>query len=428
MTQESPTLVDRAGFGLLLGRSDYRRVWIGQVAGQLADKFLMFSLLILAYRVSGANTEVAFTLLSYTLPALLIGPAAGVLVDRYDRKRIMVWTNFGRAGLVALIPILAMTPLRDAAWTIIAVTVAFSAVGQLFAPAEAAAIPSLVSRASLVSANSLFMMTMVVTLVVGAPLAQVVSKVDIYLPYWVAVALFCAGGISLLGVRTPLKAQRSGTERTSLAQELLGGLDAIRHSRGLRFAFGQLTTAILVMFMVFVLGPGYMQTVLHLGPENTYLVLVPAMAGMIGSAVVLGQVGLGRPREWLLTVGLTVLGLMLVGLAGAPTLLQRLHQPGLLIWVMIPIALVAGIQFGLLLIPALTLLMEQAGEDQRGRIFGLLNMVINGATAAPVVVAGSLADLYGVNHVLGGMGAILVVGGIFSGVAAWRGRLQTWQA
>src|SRR5437870_12531964 len=100
----------RAGFQYLLVHRDFRLIWVAQVAAQLADKFLMFSLIILAYRLSGGSTEVAITLLAYTLPAVAIAPLAGVEADRYNRKGIMVSTNLARAVLIALIPLSALAP------------------------------------------------------------------------------------------------------------------------------------------------------------------------------------------------------------------------------------------------------------------------------------------------------------------------------
>src|SRR5947209_12121953 len=66
------------GFKYVLSQPAFRLIWFAQVAAQLADKFLMFSLVILAYRLSGSSTSVATTLVAYTLPSVFIAPAAGV--------------------------------------------------------------------------------------------------------------------------------------------------------------------------------------------------------------------------------------------------------------------------------------------------------------------------------------------------------------
>src|SRR5207302_4378059 len=111
------------GFRYVLARTDFRLVWFAQLAGQSADKFVMFSLIILAYGLVGANTHVAVTLLPYTLPALFLPPFAGVYADRHNRKTTMVWTNLGRAAMVALIPISALLPgLRNDLFHLLLIT------------------------------------------------------------------------------------------------------------------------------------------------------------------------------------------------------------------------------------------------------------------------------------------------------------------
>src|SRR3982074_708173 len=98
------------GFRAVLRNTTFRNIWFAQLAAQLADKFLLFSLIILAYQVRHGSTAVAVTLLAYTVPAVIFAPPAGVIADRFNRKQIMMWCNFGRAAVVALIPIAALVP------------------------------------------------------------------------------------------------------------------------------------------------------------------------------------------------------------------------------------------------------------------------------------------------------------------------------
>src|SRR5258708_19724322 len=98
------------GFRGVLRYTAFRNIWFAQLAAQLADKFLLFSLIILAYHTTGGSTSVAVTLLAYTVPAVLFAPPAGVIADRVDRKQIMLWSNIGRAAVVALLPIPSIIP------------------------------------------------------------------------------------------------------------------------------------------------------------------------------------------------------------------------------------------------------------------------------------------------------------------------------
>jgi MFS family permease len=414
----SPARVEdqgRTGFRYLLGNRDFRLIWFAQVAAQLADKFLMFSLIILAYRLSRGSTPVAITLLAYTVPAVAIAPLAGVFADRHDRKWIMVSTNLVRAVLIALIPLASLVPgLRADFVHLLVITFVFAAVGQLFSPAEAAAIPSVVSREALITANSMVLATMVITLVVGGALAPIVSRFDIYAPYWIAVVLFSLAAALITFARIPRPERDPGRDAVrrhpfhQLGLEIKDGADALRRSPGLMLAFYELSLSVLVMFMMFTLAPAYVSQVLGIEDQDSYVILVPATFGALCSAAVLGQLGRRVSPMRLLVAGLVASGLTLVLLAVVPVALRELAplRPYTR-WFGAGFSLMLGLEFGTLLIPALSYLMENTSDSIRGRIFALLFMVINGVTALPVLLAAALSDIVGIDRVLASLGVLL---------------------
>jgi MFS family permease len=418
------------GFRAVLRNTTFRNIWFAQLAAQLADKFLLFSLMILAYEVSGGSTPVAITLLTYTVPAVLFAPPAGVIADRLDRKQIMMWCNFGRAAAVALIPIAALIPqLRGDFIHLLVITFIFSAVGQLFGPAEAATIPTILPRSALITANSMALLTMVLTLVVGVALAPIVSRIDLYAPYWVAAVLLVVGGVFIFAsdipslertTEPPMAASRNRFH--IMLVDLKEGVDALRGSRGLMLAFGQVSIAVLVLFMLFALAPAYVNHVLEIAPQDTYVILGPATAGAILSAILLGQFVRNIDRSRLLFGSLVANGLTLLALAAVPQAMTQL--PDLRVHTRITgaaFSLLLGIEFGAIMIPAITYLMETTSDAIRGRIFALLYMVINGVTAVPVLVAAALSDTIGTAHVIGGLGGLLVIGGLAIFIAGRRG-------
>jgi MFS family permease len=409
------------GFRAVLRHTAFRNIWFAQLAAQLADKFLLFSLIILAYHISGGSTPVAVTLLAYTVPAVLFAPPAGVIADRVDRKQIMMWCNFGRAVAVALIPIVAFIPgmANDFAHLLV-ITLIFSAVGQLFGPAEAAVIPTILPRSALITANSMALLTMVLTLVVGGALAPILSRIDLYAPYWFAVVLLVIAGtlifasdIPRLEPRTESPVEESRSRFRSMVVDLKEGIDALRASRGLMLAFGQVSIAVLVLFMLFTLAPAYVSKVIGIAAQDTYVILGPATAGAILSAVLLGQFLRHIERTKLLAGSLIANGVTMLALAAVP---QAMNQfPDLQVHNRITAAafsFLLGVEFGAIMIPAVTYLMESTSDEIRGRIFALLYMVINGVTALPVLVAAALSDTIGIAHVIGGLGVLLLAGGV----------------
>ena len=163
---------DAAGFARVLRRRDFRYLWAAQCGSQLAQNFIQFALLVVVYDLTGLTTAVAAVAVAFTFPGVLLSAPAGVYADRHDKRSLMMLTNLLRAGLLVLIPLSQLAPfLQHQAWPLLVITFLFSSVGQVFAPAEAASIPSLVSREQIQGAMSLFMTTVIFTLMLGSVLA-----------------------------------------------------------------------------------------------------------------------------------------------------------------------------------------------------------------------------------------------------------------
>jgi MFS family permease len=414
------------GFRAVLRYTAFRNIWFAQLAAQLADKFLLFSLIILAYNVSGGSTPVAVTLLTYTVPAVLLAPPAGVLADRVDRKQLMMWCNFGRGAAIALIPIAALVPgLKNDFAHLLVIAFVFSAVGQLFGPAEAAVIPTILPRSALITANSMALLTMVLTLVLGGALAPVLSRIDLYAPYWVGAALLAIAGTLIFASDIPPiqreklpPVEESASRFRVMVNDIREGIDVVRQSMGVRLAFFQVSVALLMLLTLFTLAPAFVTKVIGISALDTYVILLPATTGAIVSAVILGQFLRTIDRARLLAISMIAFGVTILGLAAVPQAMSTL--PDLHVHARLTgaaFSLVLGVEFGAILIPAITYLMESTSDEIRGRIFALLYMVINGVTAIPVLVAAALADEIGTAHVIGGMGALLVIGGAAVAIA-----------
>jgi MFS family permease len=263
------------------------------------------------------------------------------------------------------------------------------------------------------------LLTMVLTLVVGGALAPIVSRIDLYAPYWCAVVLLIIGGTLIFASDIP-HFQRateppvadSRNRFHSMLVDLKEGVDALRASRGLMLAFGQVSIAVLVLFMLFALAPAYVSRVIGIAAQDSYVILGPATGGAILSAVLLGQFVRNIDRTRLLAGSLVANGVTMLALAAVPQAMAQF--PDLQTHNRITAAafsFLLGVEFGAIMIPAITHLMESTSDEIRGRIFALLYMVINGVTAVPVLVAAALSDTIGTAHVIGGLGALLVGGG-----------------
>ena len=411
---------EAATFLAVLRRADFRVLWCAQMASQLADKFLVYTLLIVVFGLTGRSSTQSLVLLAYTLPSIVLSAPAGVYADRHDKRSLMLSTSLVRGVLVLLMPVCLVTPgLSGQPWPLIVITLLFSAVGQVFAPAEAASIPFLVNRDQIMLATSLFMTTVVATLVAGVPLASITIKIfGTRVPFLVAAALFFVAAVLVWRMRISLRAAaRAHVREQHVWREMREGLAIMATDPGLRVGLGQLTVALVVVFTIFALGPAYMARVLGRPPEDTYLLLLPATAGVVGTALALGRWQHHVRRSIALVVSAVVGGLILVATGFVPALLIR---TGATIWLS-PFTIVLGVALGsalgTLLVVGFTVIQERTDEASRGRVFGGIFTVVNAASAIPLVAAGTIADAFGVDR------AVAVVGGLLTlqGMGSWLG-------
>jgi MFS family permease len=419
-----PLLEERRGFRAVISRPDFRKLWLAQAASQLADKFLMFTLLIVVFDLSHRASIQSVLMIAYTLPSVFLSAPAGVIADRYDKRTLMIGTNVIRGVLVLLIPLIEVLPVvGHQAWPLIVITFLFSGVGQVFAPAEAASIPSLVRRGQIMGATSLFMTTVILTLVLGVPAATLAIRlVGERAPFFIAAGLFALAAIAIWRIGTSLRAVRSVPLITpSLRSELREGIRLIAGNPAIRLGLYQLAIALVVVFTVFALGPVFMVRELHRSDQDTYLVLIPATLGLVAMAAALAQ----RPSASLskattLIAALSVGGASLAAIGIAPPLFSHFDAEGALVPVVLVLSGVFGCALGALLIPAFTVLQERTDEESRGRIFGSIFAVINAAVAIPLLVAGIIADAVGVSSVVAGLGVIIVAGAVVARLAFWQ--------
>jgi MFS family permease len=128
-------------------------LWIGQIVSQLGDRLDQMALIALVYSKAPGSAMSIAKILSFTIiPVFLVGPIAGVYVDRWDRRRIMYISDFLRAVLVLCIAALLLN--KNMGWVYLIIFIIFS-IGRFFVPAKMAIIPELVDQKQLLMANSL---------------------------------------------------------------------------------------------------------------------------------------------------------------------------------------------------------------------------------------------------------------------------------
>ena len=164
MTDQPAPLGARA----VLRIPDYRRLWAAQGVSDIGDALTSLTLLIVVTRLTGSTAALAAMAIALAVPAIVVGPIAGVFVDRWDRRRVMLASDLIRAGLVLGFILVAST---DRLWLMYVIAIAHATVGTFFTPSRMALIPRVVPREGLMAANSLNQLTRVLAAVFGSALA-----------------------------------------------------------------------------------------------------------------------------------------------------------------------------------------------------------------------------------------------------------------
>jgi MFS family permease len=159
---------------LLTGNRNYRLLWLGQIVSQLGDWFNSVAIYALLLELTGNPTSVALMIIVQFLPMALIGPMAGVVVDRVNRRRLMIAADILR-GVLALG--LLLVGRKDQVWLIYVLMGGVVSATAFFEPARTAVIPNVTTRDQLLTANALSSATWSAMLAIGAGLGGVVTAV-----------------------------------------------------------------------------------------------------------------------------------------------------------------------------------------------------------------------------------------------------------
>jgi len=410
---------DRSGLDALLRNRPFLALWTGQLLAQVADKIFYVLLIILLKTggyTPGQNTEhsmLSAVMIAYTLPAIVFGSAAGIVVDRFSKKQMLIACNVIRAVLIVALPF-----LPKAFVVLLTMTFLVSTVTQFFAPAEAAAIPLAVGREGLMSANALFasstMGGIIVGMTIGEPLFSWVKH-----SFGAASQEFLLGGLYLISAgliyTMRIKEAHPGSSGKNVHpwQDLKEGLRYLKQNHLVSNAMVQLTILYSVFAALQVLAIA-LSGKIGLKETQFGFLLAAAGIGMVFGAAFLGHWGDRFHHKPLPLIGFLMMGFVLAMFAFVRHL-----------WVGFGLSALFGFGASLINGPMQALIQEKTPESMRGKVFGLENNAINIALSLPLALTGPLTDAVskavgsddlGLRIVLLSLGFLVSV----MGMAAWR--------
>ena len=410
----------------------FLRLWLSQAATQIGGNMVLYGLTVIVVNSTQSNTAVSLLILSFLVPAVLFSAVAGVYVDRIDRRLILIATNVLR-GLLFVALYLAGTNLA----LILLLNVMVSTITVFFAPAEAAMIPVMVPRQQLLAANGIFTLTLNAAFALGfallGPLVVNVANPEAVILVVAALYFLAAAFCFTLPPAPPPDVPHESRLGVGEAERAVGstfaqlreGLQFISGNRAIGWSLLYLGIAASLVGVLGVLGPDFAQSALGLDAKDFAVVVLPLGFGIVTGILLLNAYGRYLPRRRVIEGGLIALGTLLAALSAAgpiSRLLQRADAPGgldlsvvtSLLAIVVVIAFFAGIAYGLVAIPSQTQLQEDLPADVRGRVFGVLNMLVSVASFLPIIVVGPISDLVGTTSVI----FVLAIGVLVAGLAS----------
>ncbi|MFQ5522348.1 MAG: MFS transporter [Acidimicrobiia bacterium] len=382
----------------LLALPDFRRLWLAQIGSNFGDSLTSLSLLILVQRITGSTVAIAGLLISITLPSLLFSLVSGVYVDRFDRKRMMVISDVLRAVLV-----LGFVFAQTLAYLPVIYVLAFlqAGIGTLFLPARSALLPAVVGEERLLEANSISQTTRIIFSVLGTGAAGVLASLSasFTVAFVIDSVTFAMSALLTSRIRT------SGTPEQGAAgqmwRDMVDGLGIMWASRPLRGVLLSLAMAMLGLGAVNVLMVPFLIGDLQLSEALFGALELAQVAGMVLSGGAVAVLASKLRPSMLVSLGLVGVGLGVGLLAGVRSIGQLLV---LLFFV--------GLSVGPTQAGVSTLSQTLVEDSMRGRVGGVLNSLISGATIVSMGAAGVAAAAVGTRGVFVAAGVLAGTSGV----------------
>jgi len=405
-----------ARFSEVLKNRNFFLLWLGQIISQLGDRLGQMALIAFVYmRAPGSTLQIA-KILSFTIiPVFIIGPLAGVYVDRWDRRRTMFICDFLRSLLVLSIP-LFLFYFRTLAPVYLIIFIVFS-VGRFFVPAKLSIVPDLVDKQDLLIANSLVNTTGMIAATLGFGISGVLVE-------WLgAKSGFYLNSITFLASATlifmiskrfvvEMDLKKVGQEiieviSKSVLQEIKEGVayfiknKDIRFTASIIFALWSALGAVYVVIIVFV------QNTLHSTTKDLGLLVMFLGIGLFLGSLVYGRFGQRIRHYKVIFSSLVLSGIMLVIFA-----LGIYNYPNFAMAALL--ALCLGLTVAPIMIASNTIIHSVSDNDMLGKIFSSFEIVMHLGFLLFMFISSILADKFSHLAILVAVGGLLSLLGLLN--------------
>ena len=379
----------------ILQHRPFRTMWLAQFVSIFGDFLALFGVIsLITFRLHGTAVQVTAVTIAYVLPLAIISPVAGVFVDHWNVKRVMIASDISRTVLILLLVF-----VRDVG-QICVIFAIMSTVSSFFAPAQSVTIRTIVPMEGLLAANAMltqafYLVRLFSPFAAGALIAAVGEKSCFYLD--TASFVFSAAMISSLAILRPARAQSEKTVQ-ALTQDFLEGNKFIFTHAGLAFVFIAMALAMFVLSSFSPLISIYIRDSLGAGPF-----IFGVISSMVGIGLIAGSQVLTRIPSAGTKTNIVLFGLFGLGLGAA--FLGAFRN--------IPLAALStftmGFAISFVLVPAQTMSQRETPPAMIGRVSSTFMSLISVSQVLGLLLSGYLANALGIRPLFLACAAFLAV-------------------
>lgn len=399
-------------------------LWLSEIFTLIAVNVFSFFLIFAVFSLTHSNTAVSLAVLSFTLPAVFMGVIAGVCVDRWNKKKVLIVTNMLRALLLV-----ALVPFSENLYALYFFSILFTITTQFFIPAETPVIPVIVKKKYLYGANALFGLgiftSLLIAYVLSGPLLSVfgTDSTLLFLAFLLCISSFFVSLIKLPKSYERKVVQRAESVKFAIREDISNVFRMMNQTREIRHSLLFLSLSQILILVVAVLAPGYASDVLGISIEDFPVrFIAPAAVGVLVGAVVLIHWFSRVKKEKIITVGIFLSGISMLILPYGSRIASRdivqlvnSSLPGILditaLHIVTGIAFILGFANAFVFVPANTTLQEHTTDEMRGKVYGVLNTIVGIFSLLPIILVGGLSDLVGVSSVIVGLAVLILAFG-----------------
>jgi MFS family permease len=389
----------------LIRNRNFSLLWVGQLVSLLGDRIHVIALSALV-TTRGTPLEVGLTFAATAVPNVIFGSLAGVLVDRWDRRRTMIACDLARGALVLAIPIAFEVHI----YLVYLVAFLVATVTLLFRPAKTAIVPAIVHERDLVAANSALAVPETAADLIGYPVAALIVTAlaaVIGAAFVLDSATYVVSAVLIWAMLVPRQVEEPHEPFSARAvwRELREGFRFLWNEPALRTNTLLSTMAQVAVGAEIVGSQLYAKDVLDrgsIGFQEVFAWLLTAIAvGSVLAGIFVGAVGERWPKGLLVIGGFIGMGLSLIaaGLVTNPIL-----------------AVIAFFFTGafnmLFIIPTVTLFQQRTPQRLMGRVVSSRQVLVFGSIAVSMALSGLLAESISPALVLGVSGGICAAAGV----------------